>query len=73
MEYAEKKDILYVMKLLGHRSIQSTLVYTHLISFESNEYHVKTPNSLKEAYDLAEADFDYFTTIDDVQVFRKRK
>jgi integrase len=28
MEYNRTKDILYVMKLLGHRCIKNTLVYT---------------------------------------------
>jgi hypothetical protein len=43
------------------------------VSFESDDYHVKTAKTLEEACELAEAGFEYFTTIDDVQVFRKRK
>lgn len=57
----------------AHRNISNTLIYTQLVSFESDEYHVKTAKTLKEACELAEAGFAYFTTIDEVQVFRKRK
>jgi len=42
MEYYKTKDILHVMKLLGHRNINNTLLYTRLVNFESNEYHVAT-------------------------------
>ena len=72
-EYNRTKDILHVKQLLGHRNINNTLVYTQLVSFKSDEYHVRTAKTLKEACELAEAGFEYFTTIIDVQVFRKRK
>jgi len=42
MEYAHTKDILHVMKLLGHRSIQDTLLYTQLVDFEGDEFHSAT-------------------------------
>jgi len=38
MEYAKTKDILYVMKLLGHKNIKNTLIYTQLVNFERDEY-----------------------------------
>jgi hypothetical protein len=60
-------------QLLGHKSVESTQLYTQLISFEGDEYHVKTAKNLEEACDLAKNGFEHFTTIDDVQVFRKRK
>jgi len=73
MEYHRTKDILYVKQLLGHKNINNTLRYTQLVSFESDEYHVKVAKTLKEACELGEAGFDYFTTIEDAQIFRKRK
>ena len=73
MEYHRTKDILYVKQLLGHKNINNTLRYTQLVSFESDEYHVRVAKTLKEACELAEAGFDYFTTIEDAQIFRKRK
>jgi len=73
MEYHRTKDILYVKQLLGHKRIENTLIYTHLVNFETNEYHVKVAKTLEEACELAKAGFDYFTTIEDAQIFRKRK
>jgi len=73
MEYHKTKDILHIKQMLGHRNINNTLIYTQLVTFESDEYHVKTAETLKEACELAEAGFEYFTTIDNVQVYRKRK
>jgi len=73
VEYHRTKDILHIKQLLGHRSIQSTLIYTQLISFEEDEYHVKVAKTIEEACELAEAGFDYFTAMDSAQIFRKRK
>jgi hypothetical protein len=44
-----------------------------LVSFEGDEYHVKVAKTVNEACELAKAGFDYFTTMDDAQIFRKRK
>jgi site-specific recombinase XerC len=38
MEYHRTKDILHVMSLLGHKNIRNTLVYTHLVKFENDEW-----------------------------------
>ena len=73
MEYAKTKDILHVMKVLGHRNIQNTLVYTQLLNFESNDYHSATAKTIEEAKQLVEAGFEYVCNIENVQLFRKRK
>ena len=73
MEYAKTKDILHVMKVLGHRNIQNTLIYTQLINFESNEYHSATAQTIEEAKQLVEAGFEYICDIDNVKLFRRRK
>jgi len=73
MEYHKTKDILHVRQLLGHRDINNTLIYTQLVNFESDDYYVKTAKTLEEACELAETGFEYFTTIENAQVFRKRK
>jgi integrase len=74
MEYAKTKDILYVMQLLGHKSIKNTLKYTQLINFESEEYVCKAATTTKEAAQLVEAGFQYIcTTPENVMLFRKRK
>ena len=69
----KKQDILYVKEKLGHRQLNSTLIYTHLVQFKSKEYTVKTAKTLDEACELAKAGFSYFTKIEDVQIFRKPK
>jgi integrase len=73
MEYHRTKDILHVMQLLGHKNIRNTLVYTHLVSFEGDEYICKTARNVDEASALIESGFEYVSEIDDIQLFRKRK
>jgi integrase len=62
MEYHKTKDILHVMEMLGHRNIKNTLVYTHLINFESDEWHSKTAKTIEEAQKLVESGFEYICT-----------
>ena len=73
MEYAKTKDILHVMKLLGHKNIKNTLIYTQLINFEADEYVCKAAKTVEEASTLIEAGFEYVCDADDVKLFRKRK
>ena len=67
------KDILHVKQLLGHRSIQSTMIYTHLINFEGDEFTCRTAKTIEEAKGLIEAGFDYVTDMNGYKLFRKRK
>ena len=48
-EYHRTKDILHVMQLLGHKNIQNTLVYTHLVNFASEDYVCKVAKTIEEA------------------------
>jgi hypothetical protein len=73
MEYNRTRDILYVMKLLGHRCIENTLVYTQMVSFENNEYHSIVAKTLEEAQKLVEQGFEFVCQIDGATLFRKRK
>jgi integrase len=73
-EYHKTKDILHVMKLLGHKSIKNTLVYTQLIDFpEDDEFICKVAKTVQEASQLIENGFDYICAIDDAKLFKKRK
>ena len=72
-EYAKTKDILYVMKLLGHKSIETTLLYTQLINFETDEFHSATAKTIEESTELIKAGFEYVCTYNDILLFRKRK
>ena len=73
MEYQKTKDILHVMRLLGHRNIQNTLVYTHLINNESDQFTCKVAKTVEETKDLIENGFDFVTEVDGIRLFRKRK
>jgi integrase/recombinase XerD len=73
MEYHETKDILHVQEMLGHRNIQSTLTYTHLVNFEEDEYTCHVAETVKEAKELVEAGFQFVCDFDQVKLFKKRK
>jgi len=73
MEYHKTKDILHVQWLLGHKRLSNTLVYTHLVNFESNDYVCKVAKTVDETNALIECGFEYVTEIDGVRLFRKRK
>jgi len=73
MEYHKTKDILYVMKLLGHKNINNTLVYTQLVDFGEEEYITKVAWTLEEACKLVEAGFEYVCEVEGAKIFRKRK
>jgi integrase len=72
-EYAKTKDILYVMRMLGHRNIQNTLVYTQLVNLESDQYHSATAKTIEEARKLVEAGFAFVCDMEGVKLFSKRK
>jgi integrase len=73
-EYAKTKDILYVQKLLGHRSLKTTLRYIqHIVLPQNEEYICKAAKTVEEATDLIEAGFQYVTDIGDTKLFRKLK
>jgi hypothetical protein len=59
------------MKLLGHRDIKNTLVYTQLIKKE--EYISKAVLIIDEARQLIEAGFEYVCEIQGAKLFKKRK
>jgi integrase len=75
--YHQTKDILYVMKFLGHRNIKNTLIYIDLdkLSYPhgGENYHAKTAKTETEALQLVEAGFDYVCSMGEVKLFRKRK
>jgi len=73
MEYHKTKDILHVMRLLGHKNIKNTLIYTQLVTFEDDEYICKTAENVKEAKELIEAGYQYVCDMDNLKLFRKRK
>jgi len=73
MEYHKTKDILHVMRILGHKNIKNTLIYTQLVTFENEGFICKAAANIKEATELIESGFDYVCEMANVKLFRKRK
>jgi len=74
MEYHRTKDILYVMKLLGHRNIANTLIYTQLVEFEEDDkYCTPIAGNIEDARKLVKAGFEYVCNHNETMLFRKRK
>ncbi|MEM3880906.1 MAG: tyrosine-type recombinase/integrase [Candidatus Bathyarchaeia archaeon] len=73
MEYAKTKDILHVKEVLGHKSINNTLLYTQLVNFKDDEYTSAIAHSIEEACKLVEAGFEYVCDFGAYKLFRKRK
>jgi len=73
MEYHKTKDILHVMQLLGHKDIRNTLVYTHLVNFETDEWICKVASTKEERTRLIEAGFAFVAKENTQWYFRKRK
>jgi len=77
MLYHETKDILYVMKFLGHKSIKNTLIYIDLeracFPRADDGYHVRVAQTPEEITELIEAGFEYVLEKDGLVYFRKRK
>jgi len=62
-----------VMVLMGHKKLQTTQRYMHLLTYADEEYTVAGATTANEATKLIEAGFQYVTTIEGIQLFRKRK
>jgi hypothetical protein len=74
MEYHRTKDILYVMKLLGHKNIDNTLIYTQLVEFEEDDkYCTALADNVEKARKLLEVGFEFICTYNGQMLFRKRK
>jgi hypothetical protein len=79
MECHRTKDILYVKKILGYKSIQNTLKYidldANLFAIVDDQFIVKVATSVQEACKLIETGFEYVTGKynDGRKIFHKRK
>jgi hypothetical protein len=74
--YNETKSLIEVQAKLGHRNINSTMVYTHIVQFdeESQNYYHAIARDEKEAGELIDNGWTYIlTTPQNIMMFRKRK
>jgi len=62
-----------VMVLMGHKKLETTQKYMHLMNLDESEWTCSGATTAKEATQLIEAGFQYQTTIEGIQLFRKRK
>ena len=75
MEYARTLDLVRTQRKLGHRNIQSTLRYTHLIDFTKGEYEVQRPKASKDEDELIEQGYQFvrYDEIEKRPIYRRRK
>jgi integrase len=78
MEYHKTKDIIHVKNMLGHKNIETTMVYINieqaLFLQETDEWTCKVAHNEQEAIALIEANFQYVNNLsDNVALYRKRK
>ena len=78
MEYHKVKDIIYVQQLLGHKSIQSTMIYITIenaVFKETEDQWVsKVARNIEEAQKLVDVGFEYVCDFGaNGKLFRKRK
>ena len=71
--YHQTKDILFVKQQLGHRKLETTLIYTQLIHFHDDEYTSAVADTVEKATQLIDNGFEYVTEMDGLKLFRKRK
>jgi len=62
-----------VMRILGHKNIKNTLVYTQLMDFQDDDYVSRVAHTIEEACQLIEAGFEYVCEMDNIKIFRRRK
>ena len=75
MLYHKTLNLLEVQQKLGHRNINNTVIYTHLVNFDSNEYLHAHAKTLEEEDALLDAGYEFvrYSEKDQVAVYRKRK
>ena len=76
MEYHKTKDILHVMRLLGHRNIKNTLTYIQIereLFKHEKQYVSRVAHNIEEACSLIEAGFEYVCDYNGLKLFRKPK
>ena len=58
MGHQKTKDILHVMRVLGHKSVKNTLRYIQLVDLGEQDFVVKVAWTLEEAVKLLEGAFN---------------
>lgn len=59
--------------LMGHKKIETTLIYTRLRGFGEEEYICKTATTIEESRKLIEQGLEFVHEFNGIMIFRKRK
>ena len=77
MEYHKTKDILHVKEMLGHTTLDTTLLYIQLdkalFKETLDEFTVKVAKTSEEIKELLEVGFEYVCEKDGLLYFRRRR
>ena len=73
MTYHKTRNIKLTQYLMGHKHSNTTDIYTHLLNINDDEWICNTAQTIAEAKQLIEAGFQYATTMEGIQLFKKRK
>jgi len=72
--YAKTRDILFVKQQMGHKKIETTLIYVQLLHLnEEDEYTTRVARTIEEDAKLIEAGFQYVTEREGMKIYKKRK
>ncbi len=63
----------FTMVQMGHKKLTTTQLYMHLVNLDSDEWTCRAAATKEEAMSLIEGSFQYVTTIEGIQLFKKRK
>jgi hypothetical protein len=73
MEYHKTRDIIQVKEVLGHKSLNNTILYTQLIGFKDDEWIARVAHAGHEACEFKETGYDFVCDFGNNKLFRKRK
>jgi integrase len=69
----DTKDPYFVIIQMGHKKLETTQKYMHLMNLNDDEWTCKTASTVEEVTQLVEAGFQYVTEMDGLKIFKKRK
>ena len=69
----DTKDPYFVMVQMGHKKLETTQKYMHLMNLNDDEWTCKTASTVEDVMQLVEAGFQYVTEMDGTKLFKKRK
>ena len=73
MTYYKTKDILYTKTMMGHKKIETTLLYAQLIGLGEEEWTSAVAKNVNDVCKLVEQGFEYVTEMEGIKIFGKRK